>query len=196
MIKHQSQYFLCAVVGTLLLWVLPVHAAKAATLSFLPVGDVTSVQTGDLLTFDVVADFTDTPIFGGVFDVTWDPTALAFVSIADNLVGDPDVAQSPDVLGDRLVDWSFGGVSGVSGVNVLGTVSFSVLATMDQSTLLAFECGDSQALCRFPALINLIEIDVALSPIEIARVPLPAAGYLLGSGLMLLLGMRRAGTVT
>jgi hypothetical protein len=118
----------------------PAGDAAAATVSLVPTsGNTNSVLDGDIITFDVVMDFTDVggPLGGG-FDITFDSGALQFVSVTRNAaVGDPDLSRDPDVLTGRLESWAVGHFDGLATNAVLGSVSFQVLPNMPIDTTVA-----------------------------------------------------------
>ncbi len=117
------------------------ESASAASISLLPVSASDGAQTGDTLLFEVVADFTDEPTFGGGFDIVWDPDALSFEQIVYFEVGDPSLGRAPDLEDGELVAWAFGSFTGFSGVHVLGQLAFSVLPTMGSVTAIDFGCS-------------------------------------------------------
>ena len=168
-----------------------VRPAAAASLYLTTTSDTSAVQTGDRLVFDVIADFTGEPTFGGNFDIEWDPTALRFEGLNYISIGGVGFDRMPDVEEDRLLGWTFGAFTGIEGVNTLGQVEFSVLPTMAASTLIDFGCNFGIEACSFITFPNAgTSIDVARVPTHIARVPLPASVFLFVGALGALAGCK------
>lgn len=168
-------------------------SASAASFVFVQVGGPDLVQTGDTLFFDVVIDFTDEPTLGGSFDIAWDPAALSLEQLLYNPVGEPNLSTPPSVLDGRLQRWSFASASidGISGVHVLGTLEFLVLPTMGSTTTIDFSCSGFQQ-CTFVSADDFVTtVPVDYQSAEISRVPVPAAGLLLASALVMLRAVRR-----
>ncbi len=182
----QRPQFIVAFAAILLCWGVSAPLAGAAALYFQPVTDVTAVSTGDVLVMDVFADFTDESTLGSSFDIEWDTSAVGLVSLDYIPVGEPSFRRPPDVEDGRLVSWAFGAFAGISGLNQLGSVSFEVLEGMGASTSLDFGCSGLQACLFFSSEDFVTQIMVDRPSLEITRVPVPAALWLLLTALAVL----------
>lgn len=112
-------------------------ASNAASISLNP-GLVDGVSNGDVISFDIVMDFSDNPTLGGGFDIVFDSSALQFESFfRDPAIGDPSFSRDPDILDGLLESWAVGSFTGLPNVATLGSVQFSVLSTMGASTFVA-----------------------------------------------------------
>lgn len=113
-------------------------ARLAAQVPTNPVGDVIP---GDVVTFDIVIDFTGEATMGGGLDITYDPTALLLAS----LNRDPDVGEigfgcDPDILPGllgSLAIGAFGAPIPAAGPTIIGDVSFDVLGGISSTTVVA-----------------------------------------------------------
>ena len=115
--------------------------AHAASITLVATSQIADVDVGDLVTFDVMMDFStddnglgDDVTLGGGFDIAFDSTALEFVSLNDAGLGDPAFSREPDVLPGLLQSWVFAEFNGLSGPALVGSVQFRVLATMGATT--------------------------------------------------------------
>ncbi|MEL7450701.1 MAG: cohesin domain-containing protein, partial [Pseudomonadota bacterium] len=103
-----------------------VGTAKATSISLTP--QVSNAAVGDIVAFEIIADFRDVILLGGPFDVHFDPDALGFVSWTASFPGDPGFSRDPDVLNGLLEGFAFGDFNGISGLWNLGVLEFEVLA--------------------------------------------------------------------
>ena len=154
-------------------------SANAAFINLVPPTPVSDVNTGDLLSFDVVMDFSDYPngTLGGGFDIFFDSLALQFVSLVNNMVGDPGFGRDPDILDGLLESWGVGDFNGIFGINVLGSVVFEVLPTMGASTFLGTQATNGVAGPWVDGADFISLIDVEYGEVEVTRedvvVPVP-----------------------
>ncbi len=159
-------------------------SANAAFINLVPTTPVTDVNTGDLVSFDVVMDFTDytNGTLGGGFDIFFDSLSLQFVSLVNNMVGDPGFGRDPDILDGLLESWGVGDFNGIFGFNVLGSVVFQVLDTMGASTVLGTQAtnGIAGPWVDGTTFVDLIPVDYGV--VEVTRadevVPVPEPGVL------------------
>lgn len=150
-----------------------------------------SVPLGNSFTLDVsIADVAD--LYALQFDITFDPTIISALSITEGsfLLGGGSTFFIPGDINNNVGTISFtgdtliGGISGVTGSGVLATLNFQSLAV-----------GTSPI-----ELMNVILLDsnffdisftTANASINVAPVPLPTAFWLLGAGLIGLIGFRK-----
>ena len=165
---------------------------NAAFINLVPTTPVSDVNDGDLLSFDVVMDFSDLPnggTIGGGFDIFFDSGALQFVSLVNNMIGDPGFGRDPDILDGLLESWAIAAFNGITGVNVLGSVVFEVLNTMGDSTILGTQATEGIGGAWVDGTDFVSLIDVEYGAVEVTRaddvVPVPEPGILalLGLGL-------------
>jgi len=168
-------------------------ASQASTISF----GSTSVTAGltDIITDDVLMDFTDDATLGGGTDIFFDPTILSFQSFdfsSTTLALDSAFSRLPDadVLPGKLEGMAFGNFGGLSGPGVIGTLTFQAIAIGDSAltmavTTEALKGGDFISNNTFgPQVVNFGSANVSVT-----AVPVPAAVWLFGSGLVGLAGV-------
>lgn len=186
-------------------------SAQAVTLSIIT--STPSVKVGDTIELQVLMDFSDDPTLGGGFDIIFDPSLVAYVPnsyITDLSLGsDPDFTRDDNPLvtdptkqveiqADRLAGAAFGNFGGLAGPASVGPLSF----TADVAGTAVFSLGASTSAVvggffsavtfteQFP---NFIGTTVTITPIT-PEVPVPAAVWLFGSGLLGLIGIARRRT--
>ncbi len=183
--------FLASVFGSLLFYA---GVSHAATVTF---GNV-SVTAGlnDIITIDLLMDFTDDATLGGGTDIFFNATVLSFQSFdfsSTTLVLDPAFGRLPDadVLPGKLEGMAFGNFGGLSGPGVIGTLTFQAIAVGDSAltmavTTEALKGGDFISDNTFgPQVVNFGSANVSV----VSTVPIPAAVWLFGSGLIGLAGV-------
>jgi hypothetical protein len=178
--------------------------ASAATVSVVPVTQ--DVFPSDTVTVDIMAtDLIDAS--GGAMDVTWNPTVLrmnpvvpltdAEVDIFDSTNDggpwdDPDgggfsdrgVLSAPGFLEGFQVGL-FPFPTGFSGNTLLGTLTFTAIGAVGSSTSITVAQNTSITGGTWSPPID------TYIPGEVAVVPIPAAVWLFGSGLLGLVGVAR-----
>lgn len=164
---------------------------NAATVSF----SETSVTAGigDIITLDVLMNFTDDPTLGGGTDIFYDASVLSFQSFdfgTTTLPLDVSFNRTPDELTNELEGLAFGNFNGLTGPGVVGTLTFQAIALGDTSLSMAVT---SEAL-KGGDFISEADYSVQLVTFGSANVnvvPVPAAVWLFGSGLLGLVGVAR-----
>ena len=183
--------FLASVCGALLF---NAGVSHAATVSF---GNA-SVTAGvnDIITIDLLMDFTDDATLGGGTDIFFNDAVLSFQSFdfsSTTLVLDPAFSRLPDadVLAGKLEGMAFGNFGGLSGPGVIGTLTFQAIAVGDSAltmavTTEALKGGDFISDNTFgPQVVSFGSANVSV----VSAVPIPAAAWLFGSGLIGLAGV-------
>jgi hypothetical protein len=180
---------LCA--GTVLMLALSV--SQAQTVAINPVS--ASASTGGTVSF--IIEGSDFTMVDGAFDLSWDSSVLTYngdfafdagLTPRDSFFDTIDF-QTPDLL---TVGWTTGfGSELVFGATprVIGTLSFTMIGGPGSSSTLTI--GDSTLLPFTDPFFNPIAMNyvggVAANP-----VPVPAAVWLFGSGLLGLVGVARS----
>ncbi|MGB5717028.1 MAG: VPLPA-CTERM sorting domain-containing protein [Gammaproteobacteria bacterium] len=192
-IKH-LQAMVCAITFSVL-----ATSANAASMS---VAGPTSAAPGASFSLTLEGDFTDVGLFGGGVLVSWDPALFTL-----NLVTlDPDAELNPldaglscpgagfcpaDTASESIIGWS------PSGANVLGLAT-ATMARLDFTSTGAsgtgvFSIADDLAV--FGGMADLLGQPIAMiyDPLSVTvnAVPVPAAVWLFGSGVLGLVGVAR-----
>ena len=111
------------------------HAASVSLVQTTTI-DLDQVQIDEVVTFDIVIDFSDGPTLGGGFDIVYDVSALLLVGFSrDTNVGDLDFSRDPDVSPGLLESWAIGDFNGVPDTATLGNVTFQVLSGIGPNTV-------------------------------------------------------------
>ncbi|MEN8762128.1 MAG: VPLPA-CTERM sorting domain-containing protein [Thiogranum sp.] len=164
-----------------------VTTAEAATVSLIPGSTLTSV--GATVTLSIEGSgFTDNTD-GGTFTTTWDPAILQLASFT---IANPpwDVSFVTDSdPNDGLLDSVFLATSPIGGAGpdfLIGTLTFDVVG--DGSTLVSMT--DDPLFGGWVAP-GAVPIAVTYQGATVSTVPVPAAVWLFGSGLLGLVGIAR-----
>ena len=179
-----------------------VGTAQAATISLLPLSG--PVPTGGQETFILVADFGTTSVLAGGTDFTWDPSVVTFQSFAFDSVfaslRDPSFDASGsgtdpwDLQAANLVSIGFGNFAGISipADTVIGTLTFNAVGAPGSSTPISLSDSVKWA-GYYDTGSNPISVDYngTTASTGVSAVPLPAAGWLLISGLIGMAGVAR-----
>ncbi|MBI5463100.1 MAG: PEP-CTERM sorting domain-containing protein [Gammaproteobacteria bacterium] len=163
-------------------------AVQAASVSLSPLSQ--PVMLGDSVSFDVNVDFTDPATIGGRFQLSYDASILGFTSFTYNSSFTSGLTTVAYTQSSGLID-NLGFVGSVSSAGTLGTVTFSTLNTGNANLATA---AYSNAFYRFrnSTGTSFIAVTYGGATAQVSAVPVPAALWLMGSGLSALgLGLRR-----
>jgi len=179
-------------------------AAHAATVSLQPsIGG--SVLQGNQFQLEVYMDFTDDPTIGGGFDILYDTSLVSYVSgsflIDPLLFSDPaftrddnpfsPAANRVDFAQGKIIGAAFGDFIGLTGPSLVGTMTFLAQnAGLASFSLAATEnplVGDFiSAFTNEAQAVSFIGTSQ-----QVSAVPLPAAAWLMLSGLASIAGIAR-----
>ena len=172
--------------------VLAVFAAvsQAATISLSPSSQ--NVALGNPVSLQLNMDFTGDPTLGGGIDIFYDSSLLTFVSFSFNpsLGDDTGQQRQPDVLTNELNGLAFSSSTGLSGPSLVGTLTFN---TISAGTAL-FTMADNvlPAGGFFSAVtFNPQTVTYQGASVDVAAVPIPAAVWLMLSGMGLIGAMSK-----
>ncbi|BAZ94310.1 ornithine/acetylornithine aminotransferase [Thiohalobacter thiocyanaticus] len=166
--------------------------ANAASISLSP--QTTQAAPGDSLSFDLLIDFSGDPTFGGAIDFFFDNSLLSFqgfTTATTTLVLDPAYDRSPDPVSSGLEGLAFGSDSGLE-AGIVGTLTFQALAAGDTALTMAVTTDPLKGGDFYSAVTYQQQAVTFLgSQVEVSAVPVPAAVWLFGSGLIGLAGIAR-----
>jgi hypothetical protein len=165
--------------------------AHAATVSFSDTAVAANV--GDTISLNILMDFTDDATLGGGTDIFYDASVLSFQSFdfsTTTLALDPTFSRVPDVLTNELEGMAFGSFAGLTGPGIVGTLTFQAIATGD-ITLSMAETDNPLGGGSFTSATTFLPQVVSFGTADVAVVPVPAAVWLFGSGLLGLVGVAR-----
>lgn len=184
-----------AVIGTLTLLCLTT-ASEASTAFTNTVNfsqPIFEVGTGDSLTVELTGNnFTLGPD-GAAFSLAWDPSVLSYVSTSITNPSWDSSFVNADSAASGLIDYVFLTKStvGDAGANfALASFTFNVIGNAGDVSSLALSNDPYNVGFVSPGAAP-INVNYINSQVEIAAVPVPAAAWLFGSGLMGLLGSMR-----
>lgn len=110
-------------------------SANAASVSLVPTTAVDDVLAGDVVSFDIMMDFTGEATIGGGFDIVFDENALQFDSVNRNLaLGEPDFSRDPTPGPGLLDDWVVSAFNALPETANMGSVNFTVLPGLGGGT--------------------------------------------------------------
>ncbi|MEO1575670.1 MAG: VPLPA-CTERM sorting domain-containing protein [Pseudomonadota bacterium] len=174
---------------------------QAASLSLIYTGDIAVADdgailatNGDLLTFDLIMDFSGPGeiTLGGGFDIVWDTAGFEFVEYVSAGLGEASFGRDPEVQDGRLFSGAFGAFAGLTGPDLVATLTFRVMGPPG-----VYEINPTATDGIGGPFISALDFLTVLEPEYngIRIVPIPAAVWLFGSGLLALVGMRRRAQV-
>ena len=186
--------------------VLGVSSAEAATISLMPISG--PVASGGQVTFDIVANFGAQSVLAGYTDYSWDSSVLTFTGFSFSPALAPphrdpgfDAKTNPgsgetfDLQTASLTSIGFANFSGLAlpTDTVIGTLTFKAVGAPGTSALVSLADSNKWA-GYFNANSDAIPVTYAGATAQIQlpqTVPLPAAAWLLGTGMLGLLGAAR-----
>jgi hypothetical protein len=160
-------------------------SARAASIWLNPVTQTAVI--GEQASFELHMDFSSDPTLGGGIDIFYDSTMLQFVSfVFDASLGDDlAVRRDPDVLTGTLNGLAFGKDTGLSGPSIVGVLTFDTLALGTTSLSLADNISPAGGFYS-AVTFDPQSVDYQGAEVTIAPVPVPAAVWLLLSGMTLI----------
>lgn len=145
---------------------------------------------GTILSFDILYNFTDQPTLGGGFDIFFPSSVLRVTAFSLEAVGDPEFMRLPDFGDGVLTGTAFGDFGGIDDSGLLGQVQFEAIGVQFGGELITM--ADNIAPPGPFVDFQTFEImTVDYNGVDI--IPVPAALWLLSSGVgMLMLTRRKA----
>ena len=175
-------------VGALLLCI--ITSSHAATITLSPLSQ--NVVLGNPVSLQLNMDFTGDPTVGGGIDIFYDSSLLSFVSFTfdPGLGDDPGFRRQPDVLTNELNGLAFGNYDGLEGPSTVGTLTFNTIGT--GTVWFTMADNDSPAGPFYSAVtFEQQTVDYCCASVTITAVPIPAAWWLMLSGLGMIGAMWR-----
>ena len=171
-------------------------ASHAGTVSF---GEtLINADLNGTFSVDLRIDFTGDATLGGGLDIFFDSSALNFSSfdfgVAPSLDPSfnrlPNLVLNADPLQSKLEGLAFGSFAGITGPEVIGTLTFQATAVGSSALSLAVTTDPSKG-GEFisSSTFSLQVVDFGSAAIQVSAVPVPAAAWLFGGGLIALAGV-------
>ncbi len=185
-----------AIVGGLTLFCLTATSAQASValsnvVSFTQ--PTYAVSNGDTLTVDLVGNnFTLGPD-GAAFSLAWNPSVLSYVNTSITNPSWDSSSVSDDNAASGLIDYVFLAKSsaGDAGANfALASFTFNVIGNAETASSLTLSSDPFNVGFVSPGAAP-INVNYINGQVQVAAVPVPAAVWLFGTGLMGLLNLRR-----
>lgn len=158
-------------------------SAQAGVVYLKPNLEQSSYAIGEMVTLDLMFDFSDNPSIGGGVDVYFDPSGLEFKSWTAEALGDSNFRRAPDVLSGKLNGIAFGNFAGLPGKAKVGALTFETL----QSGSWEIELGENEAPAGgfyAASSFSLLPVQFNDHTVTVNAVPIPAAAWLFGSTLL------------
>lgn len=174
--------------------------SQAASLSIQPAEDLMgTVVQGNYFQVDIYMDFTDDPTIGGGFDILYDPSRVSYVNgsflIAPTLDSDSAFTRDDDPAASALnqvevnaaegkvIGAAFGDFIGLTGPSLVGSMTF--LAENVGLASFGLSATENLSIGNFISTFTLEPQDVSFAgtSISISPIPVPAAVWLMLSGL-------------
>jgi len=156
--------------------------AQADTVGFNP--DPANVMVGDMFSVDIVGDFTE--LVGGEIDLGFDSATLRIDSVVIDPHWDFDPASGGPADGNIwpgiFFDIDFG-TEPATGNFTIATINLTALAEGSSNLVVLNSFFADTSVELFPTLID--------GTVNVSAVPIPAAVWLFGSGLLGLIGVAR-----
>jgi hypothetical protein len=109
-------------------------SASASSVFLVPTSNSFNLADGNIISFDVVIDFTDdSGTLGGGLDISFDSSAVSLFSLTRAPLGDPASSRDLDDLLESLAIGNFSPISPYQ-PEVIGSLEFVVLPTMGANT--------------------------------------------------------------
>lgn len=164
-------------------------SAQAVTISLDPAS--TTTVTGSNFSLDVLADFSSTEMITGSVEFSFDSSLLAYTDFSWNSDFKTLFPYTELIIeSSEVVSIGFGALSGfgTGDGHTIGTISFDALAPGSTSVAMATSSlhGDYE-----DSSYNLVNASYNNASVDISAVPVPAAVWLFGSGLVGLAGIAR-----
>ena len=166
------------------------HPAGAASIYLDP--DNARGLVGDVFSFDLYMDFDVATSGMGSVSIQYEATVLGNASFSYDSAFESGVFQTygPTYGTGEVGKIGFYDIDGISGLHRIGTLSLEALAPSDLTPLAVLEEASFITADEFG---DSISVEYSGATVSIAAVPVPAAFWLMASGLGLLAGWRRRG---
>ncbi len=172
------------------------RVSDAASVTVYPLSSLFPPIPDELVTFEIVIDFTEMPTLGGGFDVTFNEEFLSLVSFTEDVIlGDPAFGRPPDYVPGKglLESWGVGDFNGIS-LGVVGQVQFKIISPITgYDPVFVIGVGPTQGVAG--PWVSAVDFTTIIEPqyneITIVRIPLPGAFWLMLSAIGFLVSTRR-----
>ena len=179
---------------------LAASGTHAASISLAPVGSTTG-PVPNLVTFNLLANFGSITTTGGAMDLSWDTSVLdlqgfkfdpGFSAPPRDMAFDVVDLQSNGPQSNALFSIGFGNLGGIKlpTTTIIGSISFNLSGNPGSSS--AITLSNSVKWSGFyDDMGTPISVSYTGAMAGVSAIPVPAAAWLFGSGIMALLGIAR-----